>query len=299
MKQIAFLLKRGQSQVLSICQDLIDAVTNRKKNEIPLVISDSLHLPSHWNVSSEANLPKDLQMLVVLGGDGTLLHGASLLPDGITPILGVNLGHLGFLSTCSKEQAVSMLHSALDGKLPIEERARLHCQIYQELPQTSQQQKNVLLAEKFALNEVVLSQPAQARLFELEAYLDKSWIITYKADGLIVSTPTGSTAYNLAAGGPILPPQMNGVVMTPICPHTLTARPLVVPMSSTISIRPGNHVSKVLVTVDGGWNIEIEPHQFVQITQAAHPIRIFRTDDYSFFDVLRTKLQWGSRGDGG
>jgi NAD+ kinase len=296
MSAVAFLLKREQPDAVDLCRRLAESLRDRGTGETALVISDQVNPPPGLATVTEAQLPRDLRLLVVLGGDGTLLYGASLIRDTNTPILGVNLGHLGFLTACSPAQAVDGLNAALSGKLLLEERQSLCCKVHRppEVRPGCEDRVEVIV-EREAVNEIVLSQPQQARLFELDAYLDGEHVTTYKADGLIVSTPTGSTAYNLAAGGPILLPQMKALVITPICPHTLTARPLVAPLSSCIEVRQGRNADKVMLTVDGQWNIHLGPADRVQLTCAKSPFRIFKAPNRSFFDLLRVKLHWGVR----
>lgn len=297
MIEVGFLLKRAQPDAVELCHTLVHALRSRGACEY--VVVDRGAPLDGLNLVRESQLPRDLRLMVVLGGDGTLLYAAGLLRDTAVPILGVNLGHLGFLTTCSPAQAVESLHAALDGRLDIEERERLSCKVRRavEIADAAEGHAGAdqveVVVEREAVNEVVLSQPAQARLFELETYIDGAWVTTYKADGLIISSPTGSTAYNLAAGGPILTPRMKALVVTPICPHTLTARPLVAPLSSRVEVRPGRNADQVMLTLDGQWNVRVGPGDVVEISPGRTPLRLYRAPDRSFFDVLRTKLHWG------
>jgi NAD+ kinase len=234
-----------------------------------------------------------MRLLVVLGGDGTMLYGAGLLGIRATPLLGINLGHLGFLTCCGPDDAEETLDAALSGGLLWEERRQLCCRVYRQ-PEPGESGPQ-LITERTALNDVVLSQPAQARLWELDAFIDGDAITTYRADGLIISTPTGSTAYNLAAGGPILMPGMDALVLTPICPHTLTARPLVTHLQSRIELRPGRACDSILLTIDGQWSHKLGQQNSVVVTSASAAVRIYRPPQRSFFDLLRVKLHWGAR----
>lgn len=317
--QVAFLLKRDRPEAIDLCRTLVDAVRGRGLQEA--VVRDYIDLPPGFACIGERELAglAQLRLLVVLGGDGTMLYGASLLADGAglggqapakpidhgasasIPILGINLGHLGFLTCCAPEEAVVTLHAALDGRLPVEDRRRLRCRI---LRATTAGSGDVVetVAERSALNDVIFSQPSQARLSELEAFIDGDLVTTYRADGLIVATATGSTAYNLAAGGPILMPGMDAVVLSPICPHTLTARPLVTRLGSRIVVRPhrsSGRGDELLLTIDGQWTQRIGSSDFVEITSDAQPVRIYRPPQRSFFDLLRTKLHWGIRSEPG
>lgn len=288
-RQVGFLLKRDQPAAVELCLSLVELLRKRGLSE--LVIRDHIPLPPGLHTVGENELPDTLRLLVVLGGDGTMLYGAGLLGARPVPLLGVNLGHLGFLTCCGPDEALDTLAAVLDEQLPCEERRRLSCRVYHQPPGASPE----LVAERIALNDVVLSQPAQARLFELDAFIDGDAVITYRADGLIISTATGSTAYNLAVGGPILTPSMDALVLSPICPHALTARPLVTRLSSRIEVRPGRSVNGILLTIDGQWSHRLGPHDLVEVTSAAAPVRIYRPLGRSFFDLLRTKLHWGVR----
>lgn len=227
-----------------------------------------------------------IDFLVVLGGDGTLLHGAELVADRGVPLLGINLGTLGFLTTCPPEQGMQVLERALAGQLAIERRMRLRVLFIRE---------NGEQVQRFACNDVVINQGALARLMEFESFLDGRPITTYRADGLIISTPTGSTAYNLAAGGPIVSPHVQAMILAPICPHTLTNRPLVVPAASRVQVRLGTNAENVLLTVDGQWGTPFAPGDQVEIHAANQPLLLYRPPEITYFDVLRTKLHWGER----
>jgi NAD+ kinase len=233
----------------------------------------------------EAAFAGQIDLLVVLGGDGTLLHGASLVADLGVPILGLNLGHLGFLTSCAPSDAEVALGRALAGDLPLEERMRLRC----ELRRASGE-----VVTKFACNDAVVSQGALARLIELDAHLDGHRIARYRADGLIVATPTGSTAYTLAAGGPVVTPDVKAVVVTPICPHTLTNRPVVAPSSSRVTVRLAAPAEHVMFTIDGQWGTSLAMGDVVEVSQASPPLYLYRSTE-SYFDVLRQKLRWGER----
>lgn len=300
MRPIGFLLKRDQPDALDLCLQLVAAL--RQRGERELVIRDRIQ-PSgaraaamaELNTVTEEELPAELRCLVVLGGDGTMLYGAGLLGNRRVPMLGINLGHLGFLTCCSPGEAVETLHAVLDNKLPVEPRQRLRCRVFRQLDGEGPLATRNFLVERMAVNDVVLSQPTAARLFELDTYIDGDTVTTYRADGLIISTPTGSTAYSLAVGGPILMPNLEAMVLSPICPHTLTARPLVTRLESLVEVRPGRGADNILLTIDGQWSQTLERSDIVQVTCADAPLAIFRPPQRSFFDLLRTKLHWGVR----
>jgi NAD+ kinase len=288
VRRVGLLLKRASRiddgaapAAVEIAAELVPWLSARGHQ--PLVVGDGG--PPGAPTVDEAHLPDALDLLVVLGGDGTLLHGASLVADQGVPILGVNLGRLGFLTSCAPADAKLALDRALAGELPLEERLRLRCELHRASGQT---------VVKFACNDAVLSQGALARLIELEAALDGNVIARYRADGLIIATPTGSTAYNLAAGGPIVTPDVRAVVVAPICPHTLTHRPVVAPASSRISLRLAGPAEHVMLTIDGQWGTNLGLNDRVEISQASPPLCLYRPSE-SYFDVLRRKLRWGER----
>lgn len=299
MRTVAFLLKREQPDAVDLCHRLCHGLVAALRTEAdpawePLVLRNRATAGSlapsgalfadGVRYVEEADLPGDLGLLVVLGGDGTLLYGSGLLRDPRTPVLGINLGHLGFLTACSPPDAEATLALAQRGELPIEDRQRLRCRLLRQ---------GRVLAERAAVNDVVLSQAEKSRLMELCAFINGELITSYLADGLILATPTGSTAYNLAAGGPILAPHIDGVVLTPICPHTLTARPLVAPLDARITVRGMRSADSMLLTVDGQWQHHLEPGDEVEITRAEHPLRLLRAPGRTFYELLKTKLHWG------
>jgi NAD+ kinase len=301
-EKVGFVLKRDQPEALELCRRLVQVV--RRRGDKEAVLNDR-ELPPDLNAVSEAELVRELRLLVVLGGDGTMLYAAGLLGEARVPMLGVNLGHLGFLTCCLPEEAEAVLGRALDGELHTEERQRLRCRVLRPLPGAPAPEESAadpepleastlqLIAERIALNDIVLSQPTQARLFELDVLVDGEAVTTYRADGLIISTPTGSTAYNLAAGGPILVPSMEALVLSPICPHTLTVRPLVTQLMSCVEVRPGRAAEEILLTIDGQWSHRIAHGDVVQVSCANAPVQVLRPRDRSFYDLLRLKLHWG------
>ena len=281
MSRVGLLLKRAKTEAVEIAGELTAWLQARGHEAI--VVGDHDSSPRGARFVEEAELPAGLALLVVLGGDGTLLHGGALVADAKVPILGINLGHLGFLTSCAPADAHSAIERALAGELPLEERMRLRVTVVRGAGET---------VTRFACNDAVVSQGALARLIELDALLDGRRITRYRADGLIVATPTGSTAYTLAAGGPIVTPEVRAFVVTPICAHTLTARPVVVPATSRVTVRLGSPAEHVQLTVDGQWGTGLADGDRVEISAAAEPLRLFRSQE-SYFDVLREKMGWG------
>ena len=227
-----------------------------------------------------------VDLLCVLGGDGTMLRASRVVGDSGIPVLGINLGQLGFLAGFAPDEAEVGLARALAGTLRIEDRSRLAVTLARASGE---------LVERTALNDAVIHQGAMARIVDVDAYIDGGFVASYRADGIIVSTPTGSTAYNMAAGGPILIPGAAGLTLTPICAHSLTNRPLIAPAASTIRFVLGPEARGVVLTVDGQWAQSFFPGDEVRITTAARPLRLVGGPK-GYFDVMRDKLHWGLRG---
>ncbi len=277
------LLKRAKPEAEEIAAELAGWL--RARGHEALIVGNHKATPHGARFVDETELPRNIDLLLVLGGDGTLLHGAALVADEKVPILGINLGHLGFLTSCAPADATAALERALAGALPMEERMRLSVEVVRGSGERT---------TRFACNDAVVSQGALARLIDLEAFLDGHLITRYRADGLIIATPTGSTAYTLAAGGPIVTPEVRAFVVTPICPHALTNRPVVVPASSRVMVRLGAPAAHVQLTIDGQWGTGLADGDRVELSAAAEPLRLYRSPQ-SYFDVLREKMNWGEK----
>lgn len=280
--RFGFLLKRGKQEARALAAEMAGALRERGFSTVASV-EDAAALPG-VAIVPESELGASIDALVVLGGDGTLLYAASLAADHGVPLLGVNLGNLGFLTQYTRAQAVSAVIDAAAGRLPVDERMRIGVVV---------RSGDREIERRNALNDVVISQLGIARLMDLEARIDGSVITTYTADGLIVATPTGSTAYTLAAGGPILAPDLEAMVLTPICPHTLTNRPLVLRGDNRLVIRNvSSHA--VTLTIDGQWSRELAVGDAIEVDKAERPLRLYRPPE-PFFGILRKKLSWGER----
>jgi NAD+ kinase len=282
--RFGFLLKRDHPQAARVARELAQELAT-KGMRVVVTEEDAAALPEARAVPA-AGLGPAIDVLVVLGGDGTFLGGASLVAEHGVPLLGINLGSLGFITHYALADASAAVAAAAEGRLPIDERMRIDVALHAG-------DSPVALESRSGLNEVVVTQRGIARLLDLEASFDGEGVTTYKADGLIVSTPTGSTAYNLAAGGPILTPDLEAMVLTPICPHTLTNRPVVMRADTRIQVRNVS-TSPVSVTVDGQWSRDLPPGDAVEIRRAERPVRTFRSGS-PFFATLRQKLSWGER----
>jgi NAD+ kinase len=231
-----------------------------------------------------SEIARRVDLLVVLGGDGTLIHAASLCNHREVPILGVNLGTLGFLTEVPRDRAIPMLEKALRGELLVSRRMMFDVDV---------RHHGQLLLTGSVLNDAVVSKNALSRLARLEVTIDARPATTYEADGLIVATPTGSTAYSLSAAGPIVIPTLDAVLLTPICPHALTQRPVVLPPSSIVCVRVAS-ASEMFVTLDGTRGQPLDIGQEVWIQQAKHRTLILRNPELDHFTILREKLRWGT-----
>jgi NAD+ kinase len=231
-------------------------------------------------------LPESADLLIVLGGDGTLLSAARLAAARKVPILAVNLGGLGFLTTVSQDEIYVMLDEIFSNKHRVSERVMLEAEIVRG---------GAVIRRQIALNDAVLNKAALARIMDLELRVDGEYVTTYKADGLILSTPTGSTAYSLAAGGPIIYPIVEAFVMTPICPHTLTNRPLVIPDSAKIEIDFKAEDDSVFLTLDGQIGVELFQGDHIRVCKAPEKLYLVRPARKRYYEILRNKLKWGER----
>jgi NAD+ kinase len=233
---------------------------------------------------SDLDIAADAEAAIVLGGDGTFLSVARALQNRSTPIIGVNLGGLGFLTEISREMCFHDLEEILAGKYEVEERMRLQVSI-------RRRQREIL--RQTVLNDVVINKGALARIVDLKATIDGRYLTNYRADGLIVATPTGSTAYNLSAGGPIVYPTTRAIVLTPICSFTLTNRPIILPADVEVQVELSERVQEVSLTCDGQVGCELAPADQVHIVSSPTPLRLIRPLSPDYFEVLRTKLKWG------
>jgi NAD+ kinase len=239
----------------------------------------------------EDGLPRDLvpdacQLVIVLGGDGTLLSAARAIGGREIPLLAVNLGGLGFLTAITVDELFPEMERALRGEHRIGQRRMLRCELWRG---------DTMVGQYEALNDVVITKASLARMIDLETRVDNHFVCSYKADGLIISTPTGSTAYSLSAGGPIMFPSVAAVCITPICPHMLTNRPVLVPDDSNIQIISRAPGDGTYLTIDGQVGEPLEQNDRIVCMRSEKSVRLVRPPKMLFFDVLREKLSWGER----
>jgi NAD+ kinase len=228
---------------------------------------------------------RPLDLVVVLGGDGTLLSAVRATAATDAPLLGVNLGSLGFLTDVPLSSLFSMLDAIAQGHTPVERRSLMQCDLLRG---------EAILGSYIAFNDVVVNKTALARLNNYDLFVDKIFVSSYRADGMIVATPTGSTAYSLSAGGPVVMPTVNAFVITPVAPHSLTHRPLVVPDSAVVEILLRSDEEVAYLSLDGQPGLDLRDGDRVRCRRSEHKVSLFRTHT-DFFHVLRTKLKWGER----
>lgn len=233
-----------------------------------------------------------VDFLLTLGGDGTLLRGARMAGPRDVPVVGCNLGKLGFLTTVPLDQLEELLHRLRDGRYEEERRLALHVGIH-PADGPDGRAAGEPTETFYALNDAVIHKGGFARLISMRVWVNEEEIGQYSADGIVVATPTGSTAYSLSAGGPILVPSLDALVASPICPHTMAIRPVVVPSDATISVEILSRMEGILVTVDGQSGGHLGEGGRVTVRRSPHPVRLIRMPDQNFFSVLRQKMRWG------
>lgn len=266
----------------------IAAYLHQRQLRVLLDESSARLIPDNGlETASRTMIGEQCDLVIVMGGDGTMLNAARSLVDYEVPILGVNLGRLGFLADVSPSEIPHRLEAVLQGHFREARRSLLHAQVLRE---------DEVTGEADALNDVVVHKREVARMIEVDAFLDGRFLNAYRADGLIISTPTGSTAYALAGGGPILHPGLEAVVLVPICPHTLTHRPIVVKADSVIEVVLNSaNTTEAQVTCDGQISLAIEPGDRILIRKKSRKVRLIHPLNHDYFELLRAKLNWGLR----
>lgn len=284
-KRVGITSKPNKAEVREIAPPLIGWLRDRGI-EVFIDQETAANLGSTGPGLSRPQLASHIDLAIVLGGDGTFLATARALEGRPVPILAVNLGGLGFLTVVTREEIYPALEAVLAGQCRTESRVQLQASVV----------RAGLEAGSFvALNDVVLNKGAIARVLDFDVWADGQFISTYKADGLIVATPTGSTAYSLAAGGPVVAPTVRAFIITPICAHTLTNRPIVLPDSAGIEVAVKNEEESVHLTVDGQVGIAIRNQDRVLIRRAASTVEIIHSLNKNYYEILRQKLKWGER----
>ena len=267
---------------------IVHKVSSAEAEETAFYVAQFLRSKGVEVLTDEAETARLAELVVVLGGDGTLIHAASLVNGRQVPIVGINMGSLGFMTEVPQSEMYPMLDAVLTGRAQVSERMKLRVHLHR-----GGQTERELDTE--VMNDVVIAKGALARMVEFDTSYGAHYVTTYKADGIIVSTPTGSTAYSLAANGPLVYPSMRGVVIAPICPHTLTQRPLVVPDDESINIVLMSDSGEVYLTLDGQSGVQLERGDRVQVKSSRNRVLLVRNPNIDYFGILRAKLRWGER----
>ncbi len=283
MKKIGIISKPGRPEPQEILKELLPRL--RQQGHEAYVDPDTaalLKIEGH----TRAEIASLVDAVIVLGGDGTMLSVSRLVAEKGIPILGVNLGTMGFITEINRDEIYQAVDAMLSDTCIIEERLMLCARIVRE---------GEKIAEYTVLNDVVINKGALARIIDLEALINGVYVTTFKADGLIISTPTGSTAYSLSAGGPILYPTLSSIVLTPICSHTLTNRPIVLPDEFKVEITLKTLSEDVYLTLDGQVGFSLRKDDIIEVDKSPFKTRLLMPCVRDYFNVLRTKLKWGER----
>ncbi|HEX6279657.1 MAG TPA: NAD(+)/NADH kinase [Pyrinomonadaceae bacterium] len=282
IRKVGVVVKPNNPEAFATACELSDWLLDHDIEQIgaPCVWSES---PA-GNENERRDIPEQADLIVVLGGDGTMISTARMVGDHEVLVLGINYGSLGYLTDFRIEEMTPALEAILRGEYDIDSRVMLHAEHWRG---------DEMLANGRVLNDVVINKAALARIIEIEVSLNDQFVNSFRADGLIVSTPTGSTAYNLSAGGPIIYPSMNAVVLTPICPFTLTNRPIVMPDDSVIELKLLNENEGVVLTLDGQIGHTLHSGDCVRIRKSRTAFNLVQPPNRNYFDVLRNKLKWG------
>ena len=265
------------------CRKADDFEAWLKEKNIQVIRKESSPPGIHSSTKNRISAPQDLYCLFVLGGDGTLLSAVRWIGDLDIPVLGIKFGEIGFLAETTEENLFSAAEKIINNEYTLTQRMRLFVQVVQNGKKT---------VSETVLNDIVINKGALARLANIETYINDHYLTTFRADGLIIATPTGSTAYSLAAGGPVIHPDVPGIIITPICPFTLTNRPLIVPDSIQIILKLEKGASDIMLTFDGQEGLTITDKDTIIVQKGRHPLKMITLPGQQYFDVLKAKLRW-------
>ena len=290
MDRIGIIAKKNKPEAAGIVGNLVEWLRPKKikvyiEGEMGKLLSPALP-GSYWEPIDREEVPTGVEMIIVLGGDGTLLSVARQVWNRNIPILGVNLGGLGFLTEITLDELYPVLERVLQDDFSINEREVLNAGVIRS---------GKRVAEFIVLNDAVINKGALARIIDLETTINGEYLSTFRSDGLIISTPTGSTAYNLSAGGPIVYPSLHTIIITPICPHTLTIRPIIIPDDVKIRALLKSSNEEVTLTLDGQQGFTLKFEDVVEVGKAEGRILLIKSPYRHYFELLREKLKWGER----
>lgn len=285
-KRVGLIGKSADRNVRITLRALIDLLERRK---VKIVLDEGIaemFADSNYKIVDRDSLARQCNLAIVVGGDGTLLNAARSLAEPGVAVLGVNLGRLGFLVDVSPEDMAEQLEQIFGGEYTEEQRTLLHATVTRD---------GEPVEDSAALNDVIVHKKDIARMIELDTWIDGHFLNSNRSDGLIVATPTGSTAYALSGGGPILHPGLNALTLVPICPHTLSNRPIVISHDSVIEIVIHPGALQAQISCDGQVNMTLEPGDRVTVCKHKHALRLIHPPGYEYFDILRKKLRWSEQ----
>ena len=281
MKTVAVVVKRGSSEAVALAQQV-----RARFPDLELLAQAELAAATGWSAVPEEEMSRRAELILVLGGDGTLIHAARMVRGRAVPILGVNLGSLGFLTEVPRSELFARLPEVISGRARLHTRMKLSCRLHRG---------GKVIVEDEVLNDVVINRGAMARIADHEVSLDGQYMTTFKSDGVILATPTGSTAYALAAGGPIVHPALECAVVAPICPHALTQRPFVVPGDQVVNVVLRSPAADVYLTLDGQAGHALQQGDRLEVWRSSNRTVLVSNPNMDYFGILRQKLHWGER----
>jgi len=287
MNSIGIIINLDKSRVLNITEEIVNWLKQHGK-KVMVTEAGSEGISHGITTCSERELVESADCIIVLGGDGTLLGSARTVAERGTPLFGVNLGQLGFLTEIEMPDLIPALQKLISGRFEIEERMMIEASVVREGRQ---------VRKFYGLNDAVITKGAFARLIRLKTYVDNEYAEVYPADGLIIATPTGSTAYSLSAGGPLVVPNLELMIITPICPHTLYARPIVIDSGAVVKVVLEDTQAEVMLTMDGQSGIQLKPYDEVIVRKAPFYARFMKLNQRGFYEILRKKLKEGGAKD--
>jgi len=279
LRRVGIFVKKDKKA----CQKADEFEAWLKNKKIAAVRKESAPPGPHSAVDNKIFAPPDLFCLFVLGGDGTFLSAARWIGDLDIPVLGIKFGEMGFLAETAAENLFEAAEKIISDDFIINRRMRLNVDVVRE---------DQSVISETVLNDIVINRGALARLADVEAHINDHYLTTFRSDGLIVATPTGSTAYSLAAGGPVIHPDVPGIIITPICPFTLTNRPLIVPDSIQIKLKLAKGASDIMLTFDGQKGLDISDRDTIVVRKGPYPLNMITLPGQHYFDVLKAKLRW-------
>ena len=283
IKTVHVVCKRAKEDAIKIAGELCKTF----ENTLNILVEEETARKLAYDKTFEMeHVGEDADLIIVLGGDGTLLNVSRHGKRKDVPILGINLGGLGFLTETSVEELPATLARVLKGDFGVSKRIMLDVSVNRE---------GDSIFSITLLNDAVITKDALARIIDIETHVNDEYLTTYKADGLIFSTPTGSTGYSLAAGGPLLYPSLSNIIVTPICPHMLTNRPIILPENVEVRARLKSKEEKVVLTIDGQVGFPLQYDDEVTIKKSSHTVNLIKSSSRGYFEILRTKLKWGAR----